>query len=200
MIELKNEQLTIRVAEKGAELQSVKDADGREYSVVANSGTSMSAPVVAGIIALWLEANPQLTPEDVLRVISLTSHQPDDAPSAEKNNIYGYGMIDAYAGLLNILGIPDHIAGISTSQPRVLTIRPDGNSSIALQFTTAPKRSFNISVYTTSGQLVHQQNVSSTSDCNCKISIGKELNGVHVVQITSSEEGVTGSELIRFGH
>ena len=31
MIELKNEQLTIRVAELGAELQSVKDQEGREY-------------------------------------------------------------------------------------------------------------------------------------------------------------------------
>ena len=31
MIELKNEQLTICVAEKGAELQSVKDSEGREY-------------------------------------------------------------------------------------------------------------------------------------------------------------------------
>lgn len=31
MVELKNEQLTIKVAEKGAELQSVKDNEGREY-------------------------------------------------------------------------------------------------------------------------------------------------------------------------
>ena len=31
MVELKNDQLTIRVAEKGAELQSVKDNEGREY-------------------------------------------------------------------------------------------------------------------------------------------------------------------------
>ena len=31
MIELKNDELTIRVAEKGAELQSVKDSEGREY-------------------------------------------------------------------------------------------------------------------------------------------------------------------------
>ncbi len=30
-IELKNEQLTIKVAEKGAELQSIKDASGKEY-------------------------------------------------------------------------------------------------------------------------------------------------------------------------
>ena len=31
MVELKNEQLTIKVASLGAELQSVKDSEGREY-------------------------------------------------------------------------------------------------------------------------------------------------------------------------
>ena len=31
MIELKNEQLSIRIAELGAELQSVEDSEGREY-------------------------------------------------------------------------------------------------------------------------------------------------------------------------
>ena len=31
MVELKNEQLTVRIAEKGAELQSIKDASGKEY-------------------------------------------------------------------------------------------------------------------------------------------------------------------------
>ena len=30
MIELKNDQLTIKVAEMGAELQSIVDSDGRE--------------------------------------------------------------------------------------------------------------------------------------------------------------------------
>ena len=31
MIELSNEQLTVKVAEMGAELQSIIDSDGREY-------------------------------------------------------------------------------------------------------------------------------------------------------------------------
>lgn len=31
MVELKNDKFTIRVSEKGAELQSIKDADGKEY-------------------------------------------------------------------------------------------------------------------------------------------------------------------------
>lgn len=38
MVELKNDQLTIRVAEKGAELQSVKDNEGREYMWQAGPG------------------------------------------------------------------------------------------------------------------------------------------------------------------
>ena len=31
MVELKNEQLSIVVSEKGAELQSIKDTNGKEY-------------------------------------------------------------------------------------------------------------------------------------------------------------------------
>ena len=31
MVELKNEQLSVVVSEKGAELQSIKDASGKEY-------------------------------------------------------------------------------------------------------------------------------------------------------------------------
>ena len=31
MVELKNEQLSVVVSEKGAELQSIKDANGKEY-------------------------------------------------------------------------------------------------------------------------------------------------------------------------
>ena len=34
---------------------------GREYSWNAQSGTSMSSPLVGGIIALWLQACPRLT-------------------------------------------------------------------------------------------------------------------------------------------
>ena len=31
MVELKNEQLSVVISEKGAELQSIKDANGKEY-------------------------------------------------------------------------------------------------------------------------------------------------------------------------
>ncbi len=76
----------------------------RTYSWNANSGTSMSTPAVGGAIALWLQACPTLSPTDVLSLLQLTCRHPE--PDLEyPNNLYGYGEIDVYAGLLHLLGI-----------------------------------------------------------------------------------------------
>ena len=72
--------------------------EGRSYPWHVDCGTSMSAPVVAGIIALWLQANPRLTPAEVKDIIAQTSRHPD-AQLEYPNNKYGYGEIDALAGL-----------------------------------------------------------------------------------------------------
>ena len=50
MIELKNEQLTIKVAEKGAELQSVKDNEGREYMWQAGPEWARHSPILFPIV------------------------------------------------------------------------------------------------------------------------------------------------------
>ena len=50
MIELKNEQLAIRVAEMGAELQSVKDSEGREYMWQAGEQWSRRSPILFPIV------------------------------------------------------------------------------------------------------------------------------------------------------
>ena len=74
------------------------EQDGRNYPWTANSGTSMSAPVVTGIIALWLEANPNLSPDDIRDVFAHTARH-TDASLTYPNNTYGYGEIDALEGM-----------------------------------------------------------------------------------------------------
>ena len=64
----------------------------------------MACPVVAGTIALWLQAVPTLTREDIIGVFSRTCRKPDETLTYP-NNVYGHGEIDAYRGLLDILGI-----------------------------------------------------------------------------------------------
>ena len=50
MIELKNQQLTICIAEKGAELQSIKDSDGREYMWQAGPQWPRHSPILFPIV------------------------------------------------------------------------------------------------------------------------------------------------------
>ena len=95
--------------------------NGRTYPWDADLGTSLSTPVVAGIIALWLEANPSLTPQQVMEVIAATSRH-HDSDLTYPNNIYGYGEIDAYKGLLMVLQLSG-IQGISDSHPREASLR-----------------------------------------------------------------------------
>ena len=85
--------------------------NGREYSWSAQSGTSMASPIVGGIIACWMQAFPRLSYQDAMEAIAATSRQPDPDISYP-NNYYGYGEINAEAGLqylFNKYGMEDHI-------------------------------------------------------------------------------------------
>lgn len=67
-------------------------ADGRNII----HGTSMSAPIVTGVIAMMLEANPDLTRVQIQQILANTA---DKIGSLEykngHNNYYGYGKINA---------------------------------------------------------------------------------------------------------
>ncbi|MBO5613306.1 MAG: S8 family serine peptidase [Prevotella sp.] len=87
----------------GSSIMSAKSkAYYGSYGWTIMGGTSMSTPVVAGIVALWLQACPTLTHEQVLETIAATSSHPDSSLEYP-NNYYGYGLIDAEAGLQYVL-------------------------------------------------------------------------------------------------
>lgn len=67
------------------------------------SGTSMSSPFVAGTIALWLDADPTLTYDDVLGIIQETSTCDEFVANASNPTVWGAGKINAYEGILSVL-------------------------------------------------------------------------------------------------
>lgn len=92
----------------------VRQADvttnARRYSWHQSSGTSMSCPVVAGSIALWLEAYPDLDYSQAIDIVRKTAVVDDDV--REGNVVqWGAGKFDAYAGLKEVLAIKS--AGLS---------------------------------------------------------------------------------------
>ena len=167
------------------------DFQGRTYAWNANSGTSMSTPVVAGAIALWLQAKPDLTPEQVLGIISRTSRHYDESLEYP-NNLYGYGEVDAYAGLLDVLGL-SNVKGISSNAPRGVDFSmADGLLLIRLDKpATAP---LNITVFATSGVMVKKMQVVKGGQ-ECVLDLRSLPNGVYAVQVDGKE--TKGSTLVR---
>lgn len=62
------------------------------------TGTSMSTPCVAGVMALMLSKNSELTPTEICEILETTAVRLPTSSSL-KNNIYGSGRIDAYAAV-----------------------------------------------------------------------------------------------------
>lgn len=163
--------------------------NGRTYYYLAESGTSMAAPVVAGVIALWLQAKPDLTPAQALEVIRLTATHPDDTMSYP-NNTYGYGQIDAYRGLLEVLNLPVRIPELSQEQPKGVTFRVE-NRHLYADFGGNTPRRMVFNIYTIDGRKVLSQSGKSDVD------LSRLRNGVYAVQLITDNKATTGSTLIR---
>ena len=167
-------------------LTYVSKAYGRDYGMFAMSGTSMATPITTGVIALWLQAKPDLTPEDIMGVIQRTSHQPDPEFSGyDKNNYYGWGEIDAYEGLLDILGVGTAVPELSKHQPAGIAFRLEGHTLYIDGLETDGQ--LPIVVYDLSGKPVFRGDASSGI-----VSLPALPAGVYAVQL-----GKKGSTLIR---
>ncbi len=92
--------------------------NGTQYPFATYSGTSMSAPAVAGVVALMLQANPTLDAEQAKMIIRETARL--DALTGEigpgGSLDWGWGKVDALAAVLASIGI--------TSTPEI-AMEPD---------------------------------------------------------------------------
>ena len=158
----------------------MKDADGFLWG--AQSGTSMATPTVAGIIALWLEAKPDLTYEQIRETIAATATKDEFTEAAPIH--YGHGKIDAYNGLLHVLGLSTSIPTLSQHQPKGVSFRmKDGRLFIEGAENGTPIR-----IYTTDGRLVA---LAQLTDGCVSLPVSRPA-GVYAVQV-----GSLGSTLIR---
>lgn len=81
--------------------------NGITYSFAKLSGTSMSGPAVAGIVALMLQANPELTVDGVREALRVTAREDDhtgEIPS-EGSTVWGWGKVNAVRAVQEALGI-----------------------------------------------------------------------------------------------
>ena len=133
----------------------------------------MACPFVTGSIALWLQANPALSPDDIKDVFSRTAVQ--DKPLSYPNKQWGWGKIDVYKGLLDILGIP-------TSTENVFEEAPQEAVSV---YASGTKGS--IHVHDASGRHLYGEKVDSPASVDYAVSLGNVQPGVYFIRIDTAE-------------
>ena len=82
------------VSAPGSNITSLNYLTNDNY--IAYDGTSMATPCAAGVMALMLEADPELTPAQIDSIVELTAVK---TGNLKKNNISGSGRIDALAAV-----------------------------------------------------------------------------------------------------
>ncbi|MBR5715194.1 MAG: S8 family serine peptidase [Bacteroidales bacterium] len=79
------------------------EGEDQTYYWIHSVGTSQSSPVVAGIIALWMEACPTLSVRDIRSILQKTSRFDDYCHMAPGGPIQsGFGKVDAVAGMKEV--------------------------------------------------------------------------------------------------
>uniref|UniRef100_A0A8C7QBG5 Proprotein convertase subtilisin/kexin type 5b n=1 Tax=Oncorhynchus mykiss TaxID=8022 RepID=A0A8C7QBG5_ONCMY len=110
--------------------------DLRQRCTDSHTGTSASAPMAAGIIALALEANPLLSWRDVQHIIVKTSraghlNAPDwktNAAGYNVSHLYGFGLMDAEAMVKEAerwKQVPAQHICVESADRQIRTIRPE---------------------------------------------------------------------------
>ena len=155
---------------------------------VEMSGTSMAAPFVTGVIALWLEADPTLSVDDAKKILKETAIQ--DEFTAKQPERWGYGKIDALAGIKKVLGITSGINDVA-SEGRDILINQVGSNSYDLFCAGASE--IKADLYSISGAHVAS-----------KIAAGDNLvftpeadHGIYILRVTAGDKVSTQKVTLR---
>ncbi|MDE6487759.1 MAG: S8 family serine peptidase, partial [Paramuribaculum sp.] len=117
-----------------------------------SQGTSMACPYVTGVVGLWLQACPTLTYDEVVDVLKNSSTY---SAISMKGGRWGYGKIDATAGLKYILQKYASVGQVWDDDSRRLVISPNGNG---YDVTVAGEKEFAVELFDMQGRKVATAN------------------------------------------
>ncbi|CAN5305200.1 hypothetical protein BH09BAC5_BH09BAC5_14240 [soil metagenome] len=147
---------------------------------VAGGGSSASSPVVAGCVALYLEAYPNANYSQIKNAVTYCAHTDAFTGTALPDNTWGYGKVDAYAMMTSCaLAVPENNL---TSNNFFLYPNPvNGNSGCQLQFNTTTENSL-FEIYSVNGQLIFSRQLEK-GEAAVNIPSGLLSSGIYLVRL-----------------
>lgn len=158
--------------------------NGRTYDFSSFSGTSMASPVIAGVAALMLEANPGLTTAQLKDMIKSTARQDNKTGTIAwpGDSEWGMGKVSAkYAVALaeNTVGIPVY----ETNDQWAVEVYPNPVNDLLTVYSSEDNDQITIQVYSLEGRLLLEQALN-----NQAIDFSNYASGVYLLSINSVDK------------
>lgn len=150
-------------------------------------GTSGATPIVAGICALMLSANPDLTAKEVKEILQQTADKIGDPGEYTNGHSrkYGYGRVNADKAVAEALRRKDKAAGTVMKPAEVPTAVTSGQGLFLFSVKRQPSKGFGVQtgVFADYGNvLINAEKLQSKFGENIVVNIN-ELNGKTVYKV-----------------
>lgn len=135
---------------------------GRTYKFVRLSGTSMSGPLVTGVVALMLEADPTITAAEIKTILQETAREDDITGNlSETGDIrWGWGKVNALHAIYRVLGV-EAMPEILTDEKVLLYPNPASDQVCILAVEGNIERE--ISIFSVDGRLIRSGKLNDSN-------------------------------------
>lgn len=167
-------------------------SNGKDYAYGMLMGTSMSSPAVAGIVAMMLQANPNLTPTQVQNAIAQTALLDNYTGNltAMGNNLWGHGKVNAYAAIKKSLQL---LSVNETGSPKFYaTVFPNPNEgTFTVAIDCVNNGDATIQIMDMMGKIISKENWKLHSGYNTKTLRIVAAKGIYMMHITTMNSNKT---------
>ncbi len=150
-------------------------------------GTSMAAPMVTGIVALWMQKYPTLSRDQALVLMkraAITDTFTGKIPAAGSNT-WGWGKINAFGSLISVSveNVPEHIATKIYPNPTT--------NEVNIAFEDAVGSSV-VVLYDITGKVIYHKQLSQVAPGHIeKINTDKLPAGVYALKISNDQQAAS---------
>jgi subtilisin family serine protease len=168
-----------------AEVVESESKESNTWYYAMGYGTSMSAPVAAGIVALMLEANPTLTPDEVKNILK-NSAMTDSYTGTVPNNICGNGKVNALGAIQAIELSNKSIDALANNvNKQFFSLYPNPtNGEVTLSLSDFNYKS--IAIFDISGKQFYSQGLGMQEQ-QVQLNLSHLRNGVYLLKLINNE-------------
>lgn len=165
---------------------AVKDLtyNGTHYIYGLLQGTSMASPIVTGVVALLLQQNPNLTPEEVKAYLNKGSIRDLQTGLAydESSNVWGSGKVSAIGALSSLLG--KNLEDVKADNTNKIQCRYSNNKLDGIiDVVSSDNHSASIFVYDLAGRTV----LTDVIQTRKQIDLSHFGNGIYLLKVSNGK-------------